>query len=180
MVFNLLLKMLILVLNVINGLLLLCVFLVSKNDIVHRPTHAYVGYVLIPLFVLATVGVLAVTIATGVAVLVNVDFCSGGDQPGSPQGTIEDVLWALQHQGQVNDNRLELVHDAVDYFWTVSFTSMFSDFPYLCLARPVFQDYSTPLDPFSPFRVNDYSVPKRAIQIPLPSACFIHHKQCTP
>lgn len=118
-----LLKLLILVLNVINGLLLANVYFISKNNVIHQPTRCYVALVLIPAFVIAAVFVVAVTVATGVGVLINSDFCSGGSDVGGPQGTIEDAILTLQQeqrsQGQVPNEALNLVYDAVDYYWTV-------------------------------------------------------------
>ncbi|VEU40996.1 unnamed protein product [Pseudo-nitzschia multistriata] len=119
-----LLKLLVVVLNVVNGLLLANVYFVSKNNIIHAPTRCYVAYFLVPLFAVAAVLVLVVAVATSVAVLVSADFCSGGTSgSGSPQGTMEDFVSTLQHrlnqniEGGPNDP-LDLLYDSVDYFWT--------------------------------------------------------------
>mmetsp|Transcript_18998 Transcript_18998/g.41282 ORF Transcript_18998/g.41282 Transcript_18998/m.41282 type:complete len:1064 (+) Transcript_18998:138-3329(+) len=124
-----LLKFLVLVLNVINGLLLANVYFLSKNNIVHAPTRLYVAYVLLPLFVFAAISIVVVAVATGVAVLINSDFCSGGTTgSGSPQGTLEDFIMTLQQQNlhnaaagtkdSVPNGALDIAYDAVDYFWT--------------------------------------------------------------
>ena len=115
-----LLKLLILVLNVVNGLLLANVYFFSKNNIIHQPTRLYVAYILVPLFVFAAASIVAVTVATGVAVLINSDFCSGVD---GPQGTIEEAILTIQEQkewsGATPNEALSLVYDSVDYYWTV-------------------------------------------------------------
>ena len=150
-----LLKLLLLVLNVVNALLLANVYILSKNNIIHTPTRMYVSYILIPIFVLATLSVLLICTLSGIAVLINVDFCSGGSNNndmrssydgnadggsyGSPQGTIEDVILTLQQKQQhdynydsgnaVNGNTtstreaLDIVYDAVGYFWNVRNTA---------------------------------------------------------
>jgi hypothetical protein len=118
-----LLKLLVLVLNVINGLLLANVYFVSKNNIIHQPTRMYVAYVLVPVFVIAAVSIVVVTVASGLAILINSDFCSGGSEIGGPQGTIEDAIRTLQQQqqnnGEIPNEALNLAYDAVDYYWTV-------------------------------------------------------------
>lgn len=119
-----LLKLLVLVLNVINGLLLANVYIVSKNNIIHQPTRMYVAYVLFPVFVIAAVSIVVVTVASGLGLLINSDFCSGGSgDGGGPQGTVEDIIRTLQLQQQMNgeipNEALNLAYDAVDYYWTV-------------------------------------------------------------
>ena len=118
-----LLKLLVMVLNVINGLLLANVYFFSKNNVIHQPTRLYVAYILIPVFVIAAVSIVTVTVAAAIAVLVNSDFCSGGSGVGGPQGTIEEVILTLQEQQQLDgvppNEALGLVYDAVDYYWTV-------------------------------------------------------------
>ena len=118
------LKLLIMILNVLNGLLLANVYFLSKNNVIHQPTRMYLTYVLVPLFAITAISIVVVTVAAGVAILVNSDFCSGGsgDVTG-PQGTIEDAIFTLQQQrvenGAVENHALNLVYDAVDYYWTV-------------------------------------------------------------
>lgn len=118
-----LLKLLILVLNVVNGLLLANVYFFSKNNIIHQPTRLYVAYILVPLFVFAAASIVAVTVATGVAVLINSDFCFGVD---GPQGTIEEAILTIQEQqelsGATPNEALSLVYDSVYYYWTVRIT----------------------------------------------------------
>ena len=126
-----LLKLIVLVLNVINGLLLANVYFISKNNIIHQPTRLYVAYILVPLFVVAAVSIVAVTVAAGVAVLINADFCSGAD---GPQGTIEEAILTLQEQhrldGVTPNEALGLFYDSVDFYWTVSIHN--SAFANLC------------------------------------------------
>ncbi len=116
-----LLKLIVLVLNVINGFLLANVYFISKNNIIHEPTRLYVTYILVPLFVIAAISIVAVTVAAGVAVLVNADFCSGEY---GPQGTIEESILTLQEQhgisGATPNEALGLFYDSVDFYWTVS------------------------------------------------------------
>jgi hypothetical protein len=119
-----LLKLLVMVLNVLNGLLLANVYFLSKNNVIHKPTRLYFTYLLVPAFVGAAFCVVAINVASGLAVLVNSDFCSGGSGTGSPQGTFQDVILTLQQQqqnnGEVPNEALNLLYDAVDYYWTVS------------------------------------------------------------
>ena len=81
------------------------------------------AYVLIPAFLLTALFIVAVTVATGVAALINSDFCSGVSGSEGPRGTIEDAILTLQEEhranGQVPSEALNLVYDAVDYYWTV-------------------------------------------------------------
>ena len=118
-----LLKMLVLVLNVVNGLLLANVYFVSKNNIIHQPTRLYVAYILLPIFVVAATLMVAVTVASGFAILINSDFCSGGSEGSGPQGTIEEAISTLQAQKELNgeppNEALGLVYDAIDYYWKV-------------------------------------------------------------
>ena len=115
--------MLILVLNVVNGLLLANVYFLSKNNIIHQPTRLYVAYILIPIFVVSAALLVAVTVAAGLAVLINSDFCSGGSEVAGPQGTIEEAISTIQMQQQLNgeapNEALGLVYDAIDYYWKV-------------------------------------------------------------
>ena len=150
------LKLVLVVLNIVNALLLANVYLVSKNNLIHFPTRYYISYLLVPMFLIGTICLLLISILSGIALLMNVDFCSGGNSIdddtmtlmntnnfyhyGSPKGTIQDVIMTLQNQQQQlrnNDGRpndgnddddtnnynnndgLDLVYDAVDYFWTV-------------------------------------------------------------
>jgi hypothetical protein len=161
------LKLVLVVLNIVNALLLANVYLVSKNNIIHSPTRYYISYLLVPMFLIGTICLLLISILSGIALLINVDFCSGGNNIdddtmtlmntnnfyhyGSPKGTIQDVIMTLQNQQQEqqqqlrnNDGRpndgnddddtnndndndgLDLVYDAVDYFWTVRNLKFFS------------------------------------------------------
>eukprot|EP00980_Cylindrotheca_fusiformis_P005850 scaffold1228_cov119-Cylindrotheca_fusiformis.AAC.17 len=117
-------KMLLMLLNVVNLLLLLVSYLFSKNNIIHEPTRVFTSWLLLPSFCVLTAIVMGVTAMTGVAALFNADFCSGGasgEQGGSPQGTFHDAILSLEF-GTVAaddsdmDRAVKLVYDSFVYY----------------------------------------------------------------
>ena len=86
-----LLKMFILCLNVIVGFFFVAICL-SKSNFVHYPFHAMLAYMLVPVFCIQVVLASLSTISFGIATVANADFCAGGDFPGSPRGTMQDVV----------------------------------------------------------------------------------------
>jgi hypothetical protein len=97
-----LLKFLIMTLNVVNLFLLLNVYLLSKNNIIHTPTRRYVAYILVPAFCILTFLTTVVTMLLGIAAQVNADFCAGGPRPGSIQGTLQDAILSILQYGNVD------------------------------------------------------------------------------
>lgn len=100
------LKLLVMMLNVVNFLLLLSVYCLSKNNVIHEPTRAYLAWVLVPLLVALTGSLLIVSLTAGVTALVNADFCTGGPDPGSPQGTLEDAILSVVQYGNLDRSSL--------------------------------------------------------------------------
>lgn len=96
------LKLILLLLNVVNILLLLSVYCLSKNNIIHDPTRAYQSWILVPLFTVLAVFLVIFTLTTGIIALINADFCSGGSDPGSPQGTVEDAILSVAQYGNLD------------------------------------------------------------------------------
>ena len=117
-------KMYIMALNVLNVFLVLCCYIFSKHNIIHPPTRFYLTFWVVPLFTLATVLMMMVTASSGIAVLLNADFCAGGDGPGSPTGTIRDAILSYEY-GSVDTKHnltgtLELVYESFSYYANVS------------------------------------------------------------
>lgn len=117
-------KMYIMLLNVLNFFLLLCVYIFSKNNIIHPPTRYYLTFLVVPLFSIATGLLLIVTASSGVATLLNADFCAGGSGQGSPQGTIRDAILSYYHgsvTAKINTTgTMGLVYDSFNYYAEVS------------------------------------------------------------
>lgn len=88
-------KLFVLVLNVINAFLFVGLCL-SRNNVVYPAFRRVLAYVLVPAFIIVLVVGAIGTCVFGVAALMNADFCSGGASPGSPHGTIKDVLMKYQ------------------------------------------------------------------------------------
>ena len=126
-------------LNVVNILLVMVVYICSKNNIIHDPTRAFTTYLLLPAFILLTLGLLVLTGVAGIAALFNADFCQGG--PGgedydstnnnisnnkSPQGTLRDAILSFEYGTLDTDRQLEgsmaLVYDSFAYYSNVSKT----------------------------------------------------------
>jgi hypothetical protein len=124
------LKLVIMVLNVVNFLLLMNVYCLSKHNIIHPPTRMYVAYVLVPLFVVLVLAVWIITCVLGISAIVNADFCAGGPAPGSPQGTVEDALLSVANYGLLDrtifnttessstaiTHPLSVVYSAIEYY----------------------------------------------------------------
>jgi hypothetical protein len=64
----------------------------SRSNCIHHPFRAMLTYILVPIFCLMLVVLTFGTFACGVAAVTNADFCAGGDFPGSPEGTIHEVI----------------------------------------------------------------------------------------
>jgi hypothetical protein len=115
-------KLLLMLLNVINFLLLLICFIFSKNNIIHPPTRAFTTWLLLPTFLVLTLIFMAITAVAGLAALFNADFCSGGED-GSPQGTFHDAILSMEH-GSLDysreiDGAMEVVYDSFVYYSNV-------------------------------------------------------------
>jgi hypothetical protein len=131
------LKLILVLLNAVNILLLLSVYCLSKNNIFHNPTRAYLSWILVPLFATLAAFLLVFTLVTGITALVNADFCAGGSDPGSPHGTLEDVLLSVAQYGDLDRSAMEnylngtkdhdsgipeklgMVYQAVNYYTSV-------------------------------------------------------------
>jgi hypothetical protein len=118
-------KLLLMVLNVINVLMLLACYILSKNNLIHLPSRLYFSWLLVPVFTVATVLLLIATASSGVAVLINADFCAGGTETGSPQGTVEDAILSFQYGSMdprpVTGN-VGMAYDSFVYYSSVSET----------------------------------------------------------
>jgi hypothetical protein len=99
-------------LNVFNVFLVLCCYIFSKHNLIHPPTRFYLTLFVVPLFSVATMLLMMVTASSGVASLMNADFCAGGQGMGSPQGTIRDAIFSYQH-GSISSSSSSVVfnHD---------------------------------------------------------------------
>ena len=72
--------------------------------------QCFMAYILLPAFaVVILCGIVFVGAASSVAII-NADFCSGGDQPGSSEGTIQSVLKEMGHA------KGDIVWDAFSYY----------------------------------------------------------------
>jgi hypothetical protein len=119
-------KMYIMALNVLGAFLVACCYIFSKHNWIHLPTRFYLTFFVVPLFSVATILLLMVTASSGVATLMNADFCAGGQGTGSPQGTIRDAIFSYQH-GSVDHNggtknltgTLGLVYESFSYYANV-------------------------------------------------------------
>lgn len=115
-------KLVLMILNVINLLLLMVCYIFSKNNIIHPPTRAFTTWLLLPTFLGLTLIFMGITAVAGVATLFNADFCSGGPD-GSPQGTFHDAILSLDH-GSLDysrdiDGAMGLVYDSFVYYSNV-------------------------------------------------------------
>lgn len=117
-------KMYIMIVNVLNIFMVLCCYIFSKHNIIHPPTRFYLTFWIVPLFSIATGLLIMVTASSGVATLLNADFCAGGEGLGSPQGTIRDAILSFQH-GTLDSKKnltgnLGLVYESFNYYAEVS------------------------------------------------------------
>jgi hypothetical protein len=87
-------KMCLLTLNVINVALMIGV-LISRNNVVHFPYKCMLVWLLVPVFVLLLILSALASSGFGLAVSVNADFCAGGAYPGSPEATINDIIFSF-------------------------------------------------------------------------------------
>lgn len=117
-------KMYLMTLNVLNFFLLMACYGLSKHNIIHAPTRMYLTFFIVPLFSIGTFLLLMVTASSGVATLLNSDFCAGGESPGSPQGTIQDAILSYQYGNLDRSNditgTLGLVYESFTYYANVS------------------------------------------------------------
>jgi hypothetical protein len=115
-------KLLLMILNVLTVIMLMACYFLTKNDVIHEPSRVYLSWLILPLFVVFTVVFLMTTASAGIATMVNADFCAGGPDAGSPQGSIEDAILSFQHgslERQPLTGRLALVYDSFLYYSNV-------------------------------------------------------------
>jgi len=82
----------------------------SRNNKSTPPLRFMLAYFITPLFVLVLLGGLVTTCGIAAVTIMNADFCSGGDYPGSPEGT---VMESLREQGFSEG---DLVYDSFIYY----------------------------------------------------------------
>lgn len=134
-------KMYILVVNVLVVFMVMCCYIFSKHNIIHIPTRLHLIFWIVPLFLLVTGLLILVTASSGVATLLNADFCAGGKEPGSPLGTIRDAILSYEHASlTVNPNEnftgtLGLVLATFNYYAEVCLGTMVSSMIMNCNAH---------------------------------------------
>lgn len=106
-------KLFVVVVNVVN-LALLCGLLLSRKNIIFYPFKALLSFLLVPVFAIMTGISLLAACSTAMAAVLNADFCSGGEYPGSPEGTVEDII--LKHGISTHDT----VYRSFVYYMDVS------------------------------------------------------------
>jgi hypothetical protein len=112
------------VLNIVIGFFLVGVFL-TKNGIDCAAFQRVLSYVMLPLFCLVTVATVTLTCALAIFGSMNADLCSGGAAPGSPVGSLSDILLTSQQE----DNSTALMYiRALDYYASVRSLAFVSDF----------------------------------------------------
>eukprot|EP00548_Thalassiothrix_antarctica_P011509 CAMPEP_0194163184 /NCGR_PEP_ID=MMETSP0152-20130528/79904_1 /TAXON_ID=1049557 /ORGANISM="Thalassiothrix antarctica, Strain L6-D1" /LENGTH=590 /DNA_ID=CAMNT_0038873155 /DNA_START=378 /DNA_END=2150 /DNA_ORIENTATION=+ len=104
-------KMFLLVLNVVN-LILIGGCIIVRNNIVHYPYKFFLVWLVVPFFIILVMIAAAATSGFGMVVSINSDFCSGGKYPGSPEGTMEEII--LKHTSSVQD----MPYKAFRYYMT--------------------------------------------------------------
>ena len=107
------LKMFALVLNVIVGSFMLAICL-SRSNYIHPPFRAMLVYFLVPIFCILMLLTSIATLALAMATVTNADFCAGGDYPGSPKGTVREVV---EFMGLSETSR---IYDTFQYYVEVS------------------------------------------------------------
>ena len=86
-----LLKLFVVFLNVIVGFFFVAIGF-SISSYVNNHFRALLTYLLVPTFCIILVMMSLTTIGLGTATVANADFCSGGNYPGSPEGTIQYLI----------------------------------------------------------------------------------------
>jgi hypothetical protein len=116
------LKMFALFLNMIVAFFFAGICL-SRSNCIHYPFRAMLSYILVPIFCLMLVVLSLATVGFGVATVTNADFCAGGDFPGSPEGTIHEVIRLHGMSEQ------DLLYNVFEYYVGVSSLCLISPFP---------------------------------------------------
>uniref|UniRef100_A0A6U3T8E0 Protein tweety homolog n=1 Tax=Ditylum brightwellii TaxID=49249 RepID=A0A6U3T8E0_9STRA len=86
-----LVKMFVLLIGTIT-LFMLSATILSTFGLSNPPLRFMIGYFLLPIFITLLLAASLGSCALAVVTIMNADFCSGGDYPGSPEGTIEDAF----------------------------------------------------------------------------------------
>ena len=84
-------RLCVVVLVVMNIFLLIGLFL-SRNNIAFNPYHCVTMYVLVPSFAVCLALSAIATYGFGIGAVMNADFCAGGEDHGSPAGTIGEIM----------------------------------------------------------------------------------------
>lgn len=82
----------------------------SRNNKSTEPLRCMLAYLITPAFVFVLFGGLVATCGIAAVTIMNADFCSGGDYPGSPEGTVMEILG---EQGFVHGDK---VYDSFAYY----------------------------------------------------------------
>lgn len=106
-------RLAIVVLVVMNVFLLIGLFL-SRNNIVFNPYRCVEMYMLVPTFSVCLVLSALATYGFGAGAILNADFCAGGEYPGSPEGTIEEIMM------QQGVSQQDVVYQSFRYYVEVS------------------------------------------------------------
>lgn len=77
---------------VVLDVFLLIGLVLSRNNIAFNPYWCMMKCVLIPAFCVCLFLTALATYGFGAGAVMNADFCAGGDYPGSPKGTIEEIM----------------------------------------------------------------------------------------
>lgn len=77
---------------IVVTMFLLIGLMLSRNNIAYNPYMCVEMYLLVPAFCFLLILSALATYAFGAGAIVNADFCAGGTYPGSPQGTIEEIM----------------------------------------------------------------------------------------
>lgn len=104
-------------LNIVNCFFLFSVFL-TKNEVDYVALQAMASFVLLPMFVVITLGFAISACAVAIGAMANADFCAGGPGPGSPLGTFREGLVAFGY------NQSSRVFHALDHYANVSFEEL--------------------------------------------------------
>lgn len=118
-------KLFIMLLNVVSILLVMVVYIFSKNNIIHDPTRAFTTYFLLPALWVLTLCLMLLTGISGIAAVFNADFCQGGNDK-SPQGTLKDAILSFEY-GILDSNielqgTMRLVYESFAYYSSVRTT----------------------------------------------------------
>eukprot|EP00562_Extubocellulus_spinifer_P000669 CAMPEP_0178474902 /NCGR_PEP_ID=MMETSP0696-20121128/2838_1 /TAXON_ID=265572 /ORGANISM="Extubocellulus spinifer, Strain CCMP396" /LENGTH=605 /DNA_ID=CAMNT_0020102163 /DNA_START=191 /DNA_END=2008 /DNA_ORIENTATION=+ len=89
-------KLYVLVLCVISTFFLFGLVLLKCN-MANDGVQCFMAYILLPVFIMVILGGIVFAGAASSLTIVNADFCSGGDYPGSSEGTMQSVLEEMGH-----------------------------------------------------------------------------------